>query len=272
MSVIFNGHTYPTTSVTYVDGVMTGYGYTTQWYSLLNDAASDFAASVAAASVQAVSATNSASAASGSASAAAASAVLSSAQATALVATASNTLTIGSGSRAFTIGTGKTFAVNQWLVAFADANDYVLGQVSSYTGGVLTLTVPSNGFFGSGTFSSWTLGPSGAPGPTGSAGSGRALTYQNVSFLSAVNRAYACDTSGGALTATLPASPVLGDNINFVDCRDSFATNNLTLVLNGKTLVVTTAQGANTVSTNFILNLNSIDLTIWFDGSQWRTL
>ena len=58
MSVTFNGHTYPTTGVTYVDGVMTGYGWTTQWYSLLNDAASDFAASAAAASASATTATN----------------------------------------------------------------------------------------------------------------------------------------------------------------------------------------------------------------------
>lgn len=42
------------------------------------------------------------------------------------------------------------------------------------------------------------------------------------------------DTSGGAITATLPASPSQGDEIRFIDSKGTFDTNNLTVARNGK--------------------------------------
>ena len=41
------------------------------------------------------------------------------------------------------------------------------------------------------------------------------------------------DTTGGALTATLPLSPVAGDVIEFFDAKGQFGTNALTLGRNG---------------------------------------
>ena len=43
-----------------------------------------------------------------------------------------------------------------------------------------------------------------------------------------------CNTSGGAFTITLPASPSTGDQIRFVDLASSFDTHNLTINPNGK--------------------------------------
>jgi len=40
---------------------------------------------------------------------------------------------------------------------------------------------------------------------------------------------YMVDTSGGAVTITLPSTPSLGDTIKLVDATGSFSTNNLTL-------------------------------------------
>jgi len=45
---------------------------------------------------------------------------------------------------------------------------------------------------------------------------------------------YFINTSGGAITATLPASPTLGDFISFIDYAGTFDTNNLTIARNGK--------------------------------------
>ena len=45
---------------------------------------------------------------------------------------------------------------------------------------------------------------------------------------------YFVNTSGGVITATLPASPTLGDFVSFIDYAGTFDTNNLTIARNGK--------------------------------------
>jgi hypothetical protein len=55
-----------------------------------------------------------------------------------------------------------------------------------------------------------------------------------TSNLSVVAKAgYFVNTSSAAITATLPASPTLGDFISFVDYAGTFDTNNLTVARNG---------------------------------------
>ena len=53
-------------------------------------------------------------------------------------------------------------------------------------------------------------------------------------FNVASSRGYFVDTSGGAVTATLPASPTAGDTVRFIDLSATFDTNNLTVARNGK--------------------------------------
>ena len=50
------------------------------------------------------------------------------------------------------------------------------------------------------------------------------------------------NTSGGAFTITLPASPTIGDEIRFVDVANSFDTNNLTIGRNSEKIDGTTAD------------------------------
>ena len=50
------------------------------------------------------------------------------------------------------------------------------------------------------------------------------------------------NTSGGAFTITLPASPTIGDEIRFVDVANSFDTNNLTVGRNSEKIDGTTAD------------------------------
>ena len=47
---------------------------------------------------------------------------------------------------------------------------------------------------------------------------------------------YFVNTSSAAITATLPASPTLGDFISFIDYAGTFDTNNLTIARNGKNI------------------------------------
>jgi hypothetical protein len=47
------------------------------------------------------------------------------------------------------------------------------------------------------------------------------------------NNGYSCDTSGGAITLTLPGSPSVGDIVGFTDGAGTFNTNALTIGRNG---------------------------------------
>ena len=58
----------------------------------------------------------------------------------------------------------------------------------------------------------------------------------------AANDRYFVDTSGGAVTATLPASPQSGDQVSFIDLAGTFDTNNLTIARNSLKIMGQTAD------------------------------
>ena len=53
-------------------------------------------------------------------------------------------------------------------------------------------------------------------------------------FNVASRKGYFVDTSSAGITATLPASPSVGDDVRFIDVSGTFDTNNLTIARNGK--------------------------------------
>jgi hypothetical protein len=55
-------------------------------------------------------------------------------------------------------------------------------------------------------------------------------------FNAAASEGYFINTTSIAITATLPASPSLGDFITFIDYAGTFDTNNLTIARNGKNI------------------------------------
>jgi hypothetical protein len=56
----------------------------------------------------------------------------------------------------------------------------------------------------------------------------------SATFNATAKEGYFVNTSGNAITATLPASPVIGDFISFIDYAGTFDTNNFTVARNGK--------------------------------------
>jgi hypothetical protein len=75
---------------------------------------------------------------------------------------------------------------------------------------------------------------------------------------------YFVDTSGGAVTITLPASPATGDKIRFYDVAKTFDTNNLTVARNGKPI-----QGD---AADMTVNLEGAAFELIFSGDTngWR--
>ena len=58
----------------------------------------------------------------------------------------------------------------------------------------------------------------------------------NTNFSATKGNGYFVNTTSSAITATLPASPTLGDEITFRDGYGTFNTNNLTVARNGNNI------------------------------------
>tara|TARA_Y100001937_G_C7124090_1_gene334057 strand:- start:563 stop:2338 length:1776 start_codon:yes stop_codon:yes gene_type:complete len=71
-------------------------------------------------------------------------------------------------------------------------------------------------------------------------------SVKTANFNAASGEGYFVDTTSSAITATLPSSPAVGDTIEFVDFARKFATNALTIGLNGNKF-----QGSSTVTPSY---------------------
>ena len=85
--------------------------------------------------------------------------------------TSATSFAIGTGSKAFTVDADLDYVAGDWvsIVSRADPTvDYMIGQVTAYTGTTLTATVSVTG--GSGTKTDWDINLGGRPGTAGTAG------------------------------------------------------------------------------------------------------
>ena len=70
------------------------------------------------------------------------------------------------------------------------------------------------------------------------------------------------DTSGGAFTVTLPATPAIGAQVVVADSGSSWGTNNLTVGRNGSTI--------GGLAENLICDITSASVQLVYDGSTWE--
>ena len=90
-----------------------------------------------------------------------------------------------------------------------------------------------------------------------SGGGGGGLSWQPVittNTTATASQGFFVNTSGGAVTLTLPATPTQGDEVAFVDYAGTAATNNITIGRNGENiqgsgsdLIINTNRAANTL-------------------------
>ncbi len=83
---------------------------------------------------------------------------------------------------------------------------------------------------------------------------------KTAAFNATAGEGYFVDTSGGAITATLPASPSIGDTFEFKDYAQTFVTNNLTIDPNGNPF-----EGLS--DTNHVASQNRMAITITYSDS-----
>jgi hypothetical protein len=87
-------------------------------------------------------------------------------------------------------------------------------------------------------------------------------TAKTASFTAVSGNGYFVNTTSGAITLTLPASPSAGDIVSFKDYAYTFATNNLSVAPNGSNI-----GGAD--NTNIVYDVNGASKTfIYVDATQ----
>ena len=86
-------------------------------------------------------------------------------------------------------------------------------------------------------------------------------SIKTATFTATSGEGYFCNTSGGAFTMNLPASPSAGDIVSVADYTRTFATNNLTIGRNSEPL--------GGVAADSILDVNGLAATfIYVDGTE----
>ena len=94
------------------------------------------------------------------------------------------------------------------------------------------------------------------------AAGGVTFTTKTTTYTAVNGDALLCNTSAGAFTITLPASPVLNNQIYFQDSTGSFSTNALTI-----------NPGSNNImgsSGSLIATLANAGFGLFYNGSEWR--
>ena len=93
------------------------------------------------------------------------------------------------------------------------------------------------------------------------AASGANWTKITTTTTATTKKQYVTDTTAGAFTVTLPATPAAGDYVYFMDAGN-WATNNLTVARNGTTIEAS--------ATDLVLDVKGLMVQLIYDGSTWQ--
>jgi len=169
-------------------------------------------------------------------------------------------------------GYGQTLST---IVYFNGTSDYI--EVTAYTGNTTSQDINGSG---GGTYIVANLiaygqagpqgpqgpqGPSGASvtgaqGPQGPSGALTAWTVKSTTYTAVNGDRLIANTSAGAFTITLPATPITGAYVVITDAND-WSANNLTVARNGSTI-----EG---YAQDLLLNQKGVTVELIYDGVTW---
>ena len=88
------------------------------------------------------------------------------------------------------------------------------------------------------------------------------FSVQSSNFVANAGARYGVNTTGGAVTATLPATPTTGIAIFFADAGGAYSSNNLTINRNGQTIMGS--------ATNLTVSTDNQSVGLFYNGTTWR--
>ena len=111
----------------------------------------------------------------------------------------------------------------------------VNGQVPTWTGAAWSVAVPSGGL---------------------------TYVYKTANYTAVDKEGVLANTSGGAFTVTLPATPSTGAQVVVADAGGVWGTNNLTVARNGSTI--------SGLAEDMVLDINGASVQFVYDGTTWE--
>jgi hypothetical protein len=84
---------------------------------------------------------------------------------------------------------------------------------------------------------------------------------KTANYTASANEGILADTSGGAFTVTLPATPGTGDVVVVADPTGDWGTNNLTIGRNGSTIA--------DVAQDLVCDISGVSVQLVYDGTTW---
>lgn len=91
---------------------------------------------------------------------------------------------------------------------------------------------------------------------------GLTYLYKTANYTTADKEGVLADTSGGAFTVTLPATPATGAQVVVADAGGAWGSNNLTVGRNGSTIAG--------LAENLVLDIAGASVTLLYDGTTWE--
>jgi len=152
----------------------------------------------------------------------------------------------------FVIKNGLAVGGASGIIDIVDSNGTWIGATGILHGA--TGPAGSNGATG--------VSVQGASGPSGATGIIQNWTLKTTTYTAVNKDSIAADTTGGAFTITLPATPSAGHSITIADSGHSFNTNNLTIARNGSTI--------ETQSQDLVVDIANVIVSLIYDGTTWK--
>jgi hypothetical protein len=98
---------------------------------------------------------------------------------------------------------------------------------------------------------------------SGGGGGGLTYVFKTASYTASAGEGVLTDTSAGAFTVTLPATPTLGDQVVVADAGNAWGTNNLTVGRNGSTI--------GGLAQDLVCDITGASVQLVYDGTTWET-
>lgn len=149
------------------------------------------------------------------------------------------------------------YLLQEGVAEWNSATAYFIGSIANDGTGKLYSSIQDNNTNHALTDGAWWTALGG-----GGISNGIILVNSSTTLSGAANNTLVeCDTSGGAFTLTLSASPAAGFQATLKDIKGTFSTNPLTIDPNGKTL-----EG---LTSTYVVYADWWNATIYYDGTKY---